>query len=107
MPGPARTYASNAARQAAYRRRCATTRCQEQQAAGLPPLPTIVRRPGSARWRALIRQATQLVETAQAEMQTYYDERSESWRESERGEEFDERLEAVQEAQHALEELSS
>ena len=99
MPTP-RKYASPAERQAAYRRRLAAT--NRMQAAPPPPVPG--RSPSAARWPLLIRHAQQLLRTAEKAMQEYYDQRSESWQESERGETLLERLQNVQEAQAALEE---
>lgn len=106
MPTP-RRYASPAERQSAYRRRCAALRSKELEAKGMPPLPAIASMPGHDRWQAVIRQASQLIETVQEEMGDYYEQRSENWRESDRGEAFLDRLQAVQEAQAAVEELAS
>ena len=104
MPTP-RRYASQAERQAAYRQRQAEARSKGQAAKGLPPLPAIASLPGRARWQGLLGQAGQLLRTVEAEMQEYYDGRSERWQEGERGETFLERLQAIQEAQAALEDL--
>lgn len=106
MPTP-RRYASPAERQAAYRRRCAAARNEELETKGMPPLPAVASMPGDRRWQALIRQASQLLGTVQEEMGAYYEQRSERWRESERGEALLERLEAIQETQAAVEELAS
>jgi hypothetical protein len=62
--------------------------------------------PGHRRWQTLIRAASQFLETVQEEMEDYYEQRSESWRESERGEAFLERLQTIQETQAAIEELA-
>jgi hypothetical protein len=104
MPG-ARRYASNAARQAAYRRRVADQRRAALADKGLPALPGVAAIPGHARWRALIEQAHVLLATVQGEMAEYYADRSERWQESERGEGFQERLQRVEEADHLVEEL--
>ena len=104
MPTP-RRYANQAARQAAYRGRRAAARNKELAAKGLPALPAIATMPGHVRWQAQLRQAGLLLQTVQAEMQEYYDQRSESWQESERGETFLERLQAVQEVHGAAEDL--
>lgn len=103
MPTP-RQYANPAERQAAYRARLAAARKQEQEAKELP-LPAVASLPGPARWQALRRQAALLLERAEEEMQAYYDQRSERWQESERGEAFLERLEALQELHEAAEQL--
>ena len=106
MPTP-RRYADHAARQAAYRTRQAEARRQELTGRGISPESAVATRPGQARWRALIQQANRLLLTVHAEMEEYYDQRSERWQESEHGETFRERLEAVQETQVATEELGS
>lgn len=100
-----RRYADPAARQAAYRTRQAEARRQELQAKGIPPLPTLATLPGEARWQALAQQASRLLHTVQGEMEEYYEQRTERWRESDRGDAFRGRLEAVQEAQAVTEEL--
>lgn len=104
-PGRARVYATNAARQRAYRQRCQEARNREPAAQGLPPLPSLPTVPGYRRWRALIQQAHQLLGIAQAEMQAYYDQRSTAWQEGERGETFLERMEALGDAHDAVAEL--
>lgn len=106
MPGPTREYATNAERQRAYRHRSTEARRKEREAKGMPPLPAIATIPGDARWEALIGQARWLLQTCEAEMQTYYDQRSDPWQDSERGESFLERLQALQEARSAVEDLA-
>jgi hypothetical protein len=100
-----RRYASNAERQAAYRRRAADQRRAELAGKGLPALPGVAAIPGHVRWRALIEQAQLLLATVQAEMGEYYGDRSERWQESERGAGFQERLQRVEEAAQLVEEL--
>jgi len=97
---------TNAQRQAAYRQRSKRAREQQLAQRGLPPLPAISTMPGEARWMRSFQHAAMLVETTVSEMEQYYDERSEAWQESERGEAFAERLRAVQELLDGLEELS-
>ena len=114
MPTP-RKYSSNAARQAAYRARytlrrqgetalavpsAMTTAVQNQQQ--LPPIPAST---GSTRWNATLKVAHSLLERIGYEMETYYEERSEKWHESERGENFTERMGAVEEIVGLLEDL--
>ncbi len=94
MPRP-RTYSSSAARQAAYRARCQQARQASLLEKGLPPLPSIATLPGWARWKASLTAAHALVDQVHQEMATYFEERSESWQESERGEQFMERQEAI------------
>src|SRR5439155_784187 len=80
-------------------------RRQELQAKGMPPLPAISALPGVRRWEAMNRQALLLLQSIQEEMQDYYDERSDTWKESERGESMAERLQALQDAIAAVEGL--
>ncbi len=51
-------------------------------------------------------QALLLLQTVQEEIQDYYDERSDLWKESERGEMMAERLQALQEVIAAVGELA-
>lgn len=104
MPTP-RRYASHAQRQAAYRRRSAEARKQELAAKGMPPRPSVPAIPGTRRWAAMTGQALLLLQSVQAEMQDYYEQRSDRWQESERGERMGERLQALQEAITTVEEL--
>lgn len=100
-----RKYNTNAARQEAYRVR----REQEHQTAlaakGLPSLPAIATLPGWARWNASFTAAHALIADSLSQMQGYYDDRSESWQESQRGEEHQERIASVEAALDALSEL--
>ena len=104
MPTP-RRYANPAARQAAYRQRQAAARTHELAAKGLPPLPAVATLPGHRRWNALLQQAARLLGTVEEEMQDYYDQRSDTWQASERGEAYEERLQRIQETRVAAEEL--
>lgn len=104
MPRP-RAYASSAARQAAYRARCAQARQDTLLKQGLPKLPTISTFPGWARWKASMTAAHALLGQVSMEMQDYYDARSESWQESERAAAFTEHqqaLEALTDELHSL-----
>jgi hypothetical protein len=94
MPTP-KQYASAAERQRAYRQRQAQARRQPDVSA-VPRLPAIATMPGEARWRALHQHASALLSTLQTEMLAYYEARSETWQESERGELFLARLEALE-----------
>lgn len=102
VPQP-RIHPSHAARQAAYRRRQKQARAQQLRARGLPPLPAIATLPGSARWAAAISQAACLLTSVIAEMQDYFEARSEQWQDGERAETHQQRIEAVQEIVDALE----
>lgn len=102
MPQP-RLHPSQAARQAAYRRRQEEARRKELETRGLPPLPAIAAMPGNVRWRQATSQAACLLRCVVAEMEAYFDERSDEWRESERGEAHKERTDALEEIAGALE----
>jgi hypothetical protein len=95
MPTP-RRYASRAEQQRAYRGRQDEARQAERAAKGLPTAPAIPTMPGTARWEALIAGALSALEASRDEMQVYFDERSENWQESERGEELRERIETLE-----------
>ena len=97
MPQPAK-HSDHAARQAQYRARQAEARQVELTGKGLPPLPAISSFPGWPRWNASFRAAQELIARNLSEMQDYYDDRSESWQESERGEDHQERIAAAEEA---------
>ncbi len=90
-----RKYETNAEKQAAYRKRMKQDRACQLAARGLPPLPAIATMPGSARWKGALEQAAMLLESVCQEMQSYQEERSQQWQESERGEEFQERLQTL------------
>ena len=51
-----------------------------------PALPMISSMPGWPRWNASFKAAHELIAESLGEMQDYFDDRSESWQESERGE---------------------
>jgi protein involved in temperature-dependent protein secretion len=104
MPQP-KLHACAAARQAAYRQRCEQARQAALAAKGLPSLPVLATIPGGARWKASLRSAQELIADTLGEMQDYFDERSESWQESSRGEEHQERIASVEAVLEALEEL--
>lgn len=104
MPTP-RRYANHAQRQAAYRQRVAEGQGQQREAGRVPPPSPIPSMPGWRRWEAMNRHVLQLLHTLEEEMQAYYDERSEPWQESERGEAFVERLQAAEEAVAVVEGL--
>lgn len=99
----AKQYDSHAQRQAAYRQRTAQDIAAQLQAKGLPALPAAGNKRGEARWRTLLTQAHWALQTVATEMQDYFDQRTETWQESERGESFQERQDEVQELCDALE----
>jgi hypothetical protein len=106
VPQPKR-HTTNAQKQAAYRR-CRKTDKQDQfDTQYLPPLPSVAGMPGTMRWRRAIQLARQLMDTVQQEMDDYYRSRSDDWQGSERGEEFQERKNAVDNALAELDDLAS
>ncbi|HSW63559.1 MAG TPA: hypothetical protein VLH56_09665 [Dissulfurispiraceae bacterium] len=52
------------------------------------------------------KQAMSLLNQVVAEMEIYYDQRSETWQESEKAEEFNELMEAISETAEALADIS-
>jgi hypothetical protein len=69
---------------------------REQLAAkGLPALPALPTVPGYSRWRHAVEQARALLETVQAEMEDYAEQRSEQWQETERAETFNEQMDGI------------
>jgi hypothetical protein len=105
MPQP-KLHASAAARQAAYRKRTNKALQAVLAAKGLPPMPIIATMPGWQRWNASIGAAHELIATTLAEMQNYFDDRSETWQEGDRGQEHQERIGSVEAAMESLAELS-
>ena len=106
MPTP-RKHTSAAERQAAYRARMADALATLSLSKGLPGRALIPTMPSTQRWDALIQQACSALQTAQQEMQAYYDERSELWQESERAEALQERIDQLDGAIGVVEELRS
>lgn len=104
MPQP-KSYDSAAQKQAAYRERMAAARATQLASKGLPSLPVPSTIPGTARWRGLLAHACWALQTMESEMQDYQGNRSESWQESERSEEFETRFQAVAEISADLKEL--
>jgi hypothetical protein len=68
----------------------------------LPAVPSI---PGHRRWKAILKQAAILVERAAAEMETYFDQRSEQWQDSQQAEAFTEIMDSTRSALEALQEV--
>lgn len=101
-----RKYENDGARQAAYRCRQAKARLQEMADPRLPSLPAISNLPGTVRWNTVIRRCTDLLALIRDESASYYDDRSESWQEGERGDAHAERVEALSEIVDGLEDLS-
>lgn len=104
MPQP-RKYASPALRQAAYRKRCEQARQAALAVKGLPCLPVIATLPGWTRWNASFRSLHAMLAETLGEMQDYFDDRSQSWQESERGVDHQDKIASVEAVFDALEEL--
>jgi hypothetical protein len=100
-------HASHAHRQAAYRRRCEEARRQLLQEKGLPALPAIATMPGTPRWRQAIANAVNLLTMVGDEMEAYFDDRLEEWQESERGDTFRDRIDALCEARDMVADLNT
>jgi hypothetical protein len=99
-----RKYESRTQQQAANRNRCGTALRSQMQAKGLPALPPVPAMPGTARWRAAVRMARQMLATACDEMQAYAADRSDEWQDSERAGEFTDRQTGIEEIRDALDE---
>jgi hypothetical protein len=106
MPQP-KIHASEAARQAAFRLRREQSRQAELAAKGLPALPSIPSMPGWPRWNAAFVSAQELVAVSLREMADYFEARSQSWQEGERGEEHQEKIASAEAVLEALSELTS
>lgn len=100
-----RKHDTNAARQRAYRTRREQARQIALKQKGLPSLPAIPTLPGWSRWNASFFAAHALIADSLSEMQSYFDDRSETWQESERGEEHQEHIASVEAALDAVEVL--
>ena len=94
MPEP-KQHDTNADRQRAYRQRQKQARAAAM-VTGAPAAPAIPTMPSKKRWAALHEQATEAIRTMHSEMQTYYDERSDAWQESDKGDEFQGGIEAAE-----------
>jgi hypothetical protein len=101
-----RKYENDAERQAAYRCRQAKIRKQEMADPRLPSLPAIGSLPGKVRWNTVIRRCTDLLALIRDETASYYDDRSETWQEGDRGEAHAEGVEALTGIVDGLEQLS-
>jgi hypothetical protein len=98
-----RKYDTDAQRQAAYRHRAAQTTCGTLLA--YPVAPSLATVPAYRRWRALVGAAERGIQTVVDELQSYFEERTEAWQESERGEDFSALIEAAEQALAMAEEL--
>ncbi len=106
MPRP-KIHASGAARQAAFRLRREQSRQAALTAKGLPALPAIPSMPGWPRWNAAFANAQELLTETLSEMQDYFDARSQSWQDGERGEDHQDKLTSVEAVLDALSDLTA
>ena len=97
--------AQTAERQRRWQERRKVARLAELAAKGLPPAPLIPTMPSRERWKALQEQARAALQTMQEEMQSYYDDRSDKWQESDKASEFQERIDQVETALAATQEI--
>ena len=102
-----RHYASDAQRQVAYRQRLTQARAAQLATKGIPNLPVPTNMPGNQRWNALLAQARRALDTMESEMQAYAQARSPFWQESDKGEEFQDKTEAVTELCATMEQMES
>jgi len=100
-----RKHTGAAERQRAYRARLRGRRTTGPESSPAPS--AISAMPSTARWSALITQARTCLQTVQDEMQSYYYDRSDAWQEAERGLAFEERIELVEAAAQAIEDLQT
>ena len=96
--------ASNAERQKAFRERVKQRLATVKTAPYLPARPKISV-PATKRWITMADRARAELEARLAEMREYFEERSESWQEDERGEAFQERLDRLETIIEQLEQL--
>jgi hypothetical protein len=104
MPQP-RKHASHAARQAQYRKRAAAALAKAMISKGLPPLPGIPTIPGTVRWKATVAQARALLEAMAEEIQSYSEDRSDDWQETERAQTLANAIDGLNDIIERLDEL--
>jgi hypothetical protein len=104
MPTP-KQYDSNADRQRAFRQRQRDARTAAL-VNNAPPPPAVATMPGIHRWKALHDQARAAIQIMAEEMRGYYDDRSEQWQESDRGEAFQEMIDRADELRQTVEDFT-
>lgn len=105
MPTP-RKHQNAAACQAAYRKRQQEARRQELTRKGLPPLPMVPTIPGEARWKKMLAEAGALLSIVVEERGDYFDDRSDEWQESDKGNAFQERSDAIADILNTVDDLA-
>lgn len=83
-----RKYKTRSEQQAAYRLRVKRSLEELVSLKNLPSLPAVPTIPGTHRWRAMLASAQLMLETVAQEMIDYYEDRSQQWQESEKGDDF-------------------
>jgi hypothetical protein len=106
MPTP-KKYSSSAQRQAAYRERQESARQIECERKGMPQIPVIPSMPGTRRWTRMLEYARTMVEAVKQEREDYYDERSETWQDSDKGADFQQDTEALDAVLDAMDGLDT
>lgn len=99
-----RRYQDTAEKQRAYRERRKIAQSLTQST-GISCPPSRSNALSTTRWRALSKQAEDLLQQMKQQMETYFDQRSEAWQEAEKGEEFQKKIDRVQEAIQAIEDI--
>ena len=97
---------SNAERQKAFRVRLRRRLAEVDTPVPLPAKPKLSAMLANKRWAVMLEQATAILTSRHDEMQEYFDERSEDWQEGDRGQAFQERLDANDTATDAVAELT-
>lgn len=100
-----KTDRTNAQRQARWREKQKQAIAALQALKGIPGPPALSTVPGRVRWVALLEQARSALEVVRSEMESYIDDRSETWQESDRAAELQARLDQVADALSAVEEI--
>ena len=105
MPTP-KQYDSNAQRQKAFRDRKAQAIKEQLAAKQFPNAVAVSNIPSMTRWKALHSNAQAALDAMQSEMQAYYDERSEQWQESDKGQHFRDLLDQLDQTKTSVEEIT-
>ena len=89
----------------AYRQRKEKARIEQIKAKGIPSPAAISSMPSSARWNALIHHAEDALRAVRDEMESYADEWSDNWKECDKADEFQDRLDQIEEALSLVESI--
>jgi hypothetical protein len=105
MPTP-KKHANAAARNRAYRKRKEDARRAELLKKGLPALPLVPTIPGEARWKKVLAEAGALLSMVVEEREAYKQDQSDEWQESDKGDAFQERTDAITDILNAMDDLA-